>query len=154
MNLKASLLFIPLLLQGVAMGVDEGLFHHRRGLGAWERIGHPIDSFFFACCSALAWLVAKKGNGDSLFNAYLLASAISCAVITKDESIHLKFCSAQESWLHSVLFILHPICLFTLWKLALARNTFVLEIVLGSILLFIFYQIFYWNLFYEPKTGQ
>ena len=44
-------------LQGLAMLVDELLFHRRRGLPRWERIGHPIDTLsVLACYGVSLWL--------------------------------------------------------------------------------------------------
>jgi len=46
---------------------------------------------------------------------------LSLASITKDEWIHQKHCSGAELWVHSMLFILHPMTLFIaggLWPLS------------------------------------
>ena len=41
-----SILALPLGLQALAMVFDEFYFHRKRGLPKWERLGHPIDTFF------------------------------------------------------------------------------------------------------------
>ena len=35
---------LPFFLQGLAIFFDEFYFHHRRGLGKWEKVGHPLDT--------------------------------------------------------------------------------------------------------------
>jgi len=48
---------MPLGVQGAAMVVDELYFHRRRGLGACERIGHPLDTMtVFACIAWALWV--------------------------------------------------------------------------------------------------
>ncbi len=39
------MLYLPFVLQGLVMVVDEFIIHEKRGLPSWERYGHPLDSF-------------------------------------------------------------------------------------------------------------
>ena len=55
-----ALLMLPIALQAMAMVVDEGWFHRRRGLPRWERLGHPLDTLTIAVC--LGWLVVGPRN--------------------------------------------------------------------------------------------
>jgi hypothetical protein len=96
---------LPFLLQGGLMVVDEG-FHLRRGLPAWERWGHPLDTFMAVGCYALALLAPSAGLG-----IYLAAAVLSCIIVTKDEWVHARHCSGAEAWLHACLFLLHPVVL-------------------------------------------
>lgn len=98
---------LPFALQGALILADEG-FHIRRGLPAWERWGHPVDSFLAAACYAVA-LFAPPSRTALL--AYATASILSCLCVTKDEWVHARHCAGAESWLHACLFILHPILL-------------------------------------------
>lgn len=98
---------LPFALQGALILTDEG-FHMRRGLPAWERWGHPLDSFLAAGCYAIALLAPPSRAAVIAFGA---AAALSCLCVTKDEWVHARHCSGAESWLHACLFLLHPVLL-------------------------------------------
>jgi 2-polyprenyl-6-hydroxyphenyl methylase/3-demethylubiquinone-9 3-methyltransferase len=138
------LLFLPLVLQAIVMAFDEIYFHRKRGLGRWERLGHPIDSLSFAICVLIAFL--NVGQIENVRTLYILACAVSCLVITKDEFVHAKECDGIENWLHSLLFVLHPICLFSIWLLAADGSGTALLGLLVGVLGFMAYQILYWNI--------
>ena len=148
MNYSFTLLFIPLLLQGLAIGVDEFYFHKKRGLGKWERIGHPVDTFFMLACIGVT-LLFKFSDGIVL---YSVLSVFSCLIITKDEWIHTKECPPAEMWLHAVLFVLHPISLCVIgyiWYSSLLYTSlfwFLSSLFFGVFVLFV-YQIGYWNVY-------
>ena len=103
-----SPLVLLLMLQGLLMLVDEFAFHRRRGLGWWERWGHPLDSLSVLACFLIAALAPLR---LSTVSVYLAASVVSCLLVTKDEWVHRRECSSAEQWLHGVLFILHPVVL-------------------------------------------
>ena len=125
---------LPLVLQGLAMAIDEGVFHRRRGLPRWERIGHPLDTATITLC-----IVARLW-GASLA-VYVVLGVVSTLFVTKDEAVHAKLCTAGEHWLHSILFVLHPIVLAALWfasdRIVIAQLTIVVA--------FASYQIIYWR---------
>jgi hypothetical protein len=75
------LVSVAFVLQGTALAIDEFYFHHARGLGRWERIGHPIDTLFY--CLALATVVLSPPTMIN-FMIFVGLSAISCLLITKD----------------------------------------------------------------------
>ncbi len=133
-------IYLPFILQGICMLVDEFYFHHKRGLPRWERLGHPLDTL--TVFAALGSLLLPSVN----LNLYLGLSIFSCLFITKDEFVHKEECPASEQWLHSVLFILHPIlflCAYWLWQ----ENDFgFLRIQTGIIVAFLFYQILRWSI--------
>lgn len=137
-----SLLFIPFILQGMLMGIDE-YFHFKRGLGKWERLGHPLDTL--TVMLPLVYIM----NFHYSFNRLLLfigMAVFSCLFITKDEFIHRHECSGVECWLHAVLFVLHPLIFLAngfLWKLHPGTNFFVIQFVFIS--LFFLYQIVFWS---------
>ncbi len=153
-------LILPVLLQGLAMTVDEFHFHRRRGLGRWERIGHPFDTL--SVLAAMGFLLAAD---FSLENAAIFAglAAFSCLLITKDEWVHQAECAPAETWLHSLLFVLHPLALLSagvLWYLrglpGAARPDWAatvpeplvalgLWMQLALIGFFLVWQITYWN---------
>lgn len=103
-----ALWFLPFLLQGLVMGVDEFGFHRRRVLPRGEWIGHALDTFGFLACLACPLLLPPSAGNLGLF---ALLGAASCLMITKDEFIHQRLCSGGEHWVHAVLFLLHPIVL-------------------------------------------
>lgn len=100
------LLLVPALVQAIAMAIDEGYFHQRRGLPRWERLGHPVDTATVAL--AYAWL-AYVPPTPAHAAAFAALALVSCLVVTKDEWIHARVCAPGEHWLHAVLFVLHPI---------------------------------------------
>ncbi|MEO8550202.1 MAG: class I SAM-dependent methyltransferase, partial [Kofleriaceae bacterium] len=141
------LLALPIGLQAIAMVVDEGVFHRRRGLPRWERLGHPLDTLTIIAC--LAWLVATRPSTTTL-EIYVVLAAFSTLFVTKDEPIHARLCTAGEHWLHSLLFVLHPIVLAAfawLWWTDVAPR-----VILGQLTIacaFAGYQVVYWNLLRE-----
>jgi len=126
--------------QGVLMFFDEFIFHRRRELGKWERLGHPIDSLFFL----LPFIYTQFFKNEYVF---IILSIFSCILITKDEIVHSEECLPLEQWLHSVLFIIHPIALYFLWEAW--KNELHSLIQVQSVIIFIFmlYQYFYWNIY-------
>ncbi|MEO6952815.1 MAG: hypothetical protein ABI321_13495 [Polyangia bacterium] len=140
---------IPVGLQALAMLFDEGWYHRRRGLPRWERIGHPLDTFTVAACYAWAVFV-QPGAGAT--TVYVVLAAFSCLFITKDEPVHAVHCKPGEAWLHSVLFVLHPIvlgCMGVLWHDG--GHTMFLGAQLGLTLALAAYQVIYWRFIWsEP----
>lgn len=102
-----ALAAIPFLAQSALMLADEA-FHVRRGLGTWERWGHPVDTLTVLACYALAALLPATPAGLAAYGA---AAAFSSMCVTKDEWIHARACSGAECWLHACLFLLHPVLL-------------------------------------------
>ncbi len=142
-------LIIPIILQALAMMFDELYFHRKRGLPLWEQIGHPIDTLSVVVCYAiLAFQVPSELN----MKIYIGLCIFSCLLITKDEFVHTEKCEASENWLHSVLFVLHPITFFAagiIWEKNL--NPFFLKIQFVILTVVMFYQIIYWRLFGKSK---
>jgi hypothetical protein len=138
-----SFLYLPFITQGLIMGVDE-YFHQKRDLGKWERVGHPLDTLtVFIPLS----IIAFNDYSDHHLSAYVTLAVISCLFITKDEFIHAKECSPFENWLHSVLFILHPIiflCSGLIWKNEPQNIFLVYQVIFVGT--FMVYQIFRWSI--------
>lgn len=107
MAIPLPILLVPAFLQALAMIADEGVFHRRRGLNRWERIGHPFDALCVAGC--YAWLLSRSPTDPNALAIYIGLAAVSCVLITKDEFVHARVCKPLEHWLHAVLFVLHPI---------------------------------------------
>lgn len=134
-------------IQGAAILFDEFFFHHRRGLPRWERLGHPLDTMSVIACLLFLVFVDRTPTTEMVY--YVIASA-SCLLVTKDEWIHRKLCSAEEMWLHAILFIMHPLVLFTgmaEWE----TNRPLILAASGGIFVFLVYQIVYWN-FVESRA--
>lgn len=137
------LLMIPFFIQGLIMFIDEFYFHRKRGLLLWERVGHPLDSFTVLVCYLFISL-----NVPSTFNLYIYAGLclFSSLFITKDEFVHTVECEATENWVHSILFILHPITFMAaglIWFHNLSQV--VLISFPATIFVFMLYQIIYWS---------
>lgn len=102
------LALLPFVVHSLGMLVDEAFYHRRRGLPAWERWGHPLDTLTVLACYALIFILPATQGGVIAFAAAALFSSL---FVTKDEWIHAKHCSGGEMWLHAFLFVLHPILL-------------------------------------------
>lgn len=137
-----ALFIIAVGLQGVAMVVDEGVFHRKRGLPRWERIGHPLDTLTIVAC--LVWLLASTPSTATL-GVYIALAGFSTVFVTKDEFVHAKLCSGGEQWLHSILFALHPIVLLAFGNLWWHGFESPLVGQLVVTIAFMTYQIVYWN---------
>ncbi len=141
-----SSLYLPFIIQGVSMFVDEFYFHEKRGLRLWEKVGHPLDTLtVLICFSYLTW-----GSADLI--TYVALAAFSCVFITKDEFIHKEVCPATEHWLHSLLFILHPICFLAAYFLKEQGDIQFLKIQTLVIFIFMFYQALRWSFPWGLKT--
>lgn len=143
---------IPIVLQGAAMVVDEGVFHRARGLPRWERIGHPLDTLTLIAC--LIWLLAVSPGSSFAVPGYVLLGVFSTLFVTKDEGVHARLCSAGEHWLHAVLFVLHPIVLAAFGYLWWTGNAGLLVGQLGITVAFMIYQVIYWNFEREPARAE
>ena len=138
------LLLVPAALQMLAMFLDEFVFHRARGLPKWERVGHPLDTISAVLC--FAWLVRTPPDAPYAIGVYVALCAFSCAFITKDEFVHSRRCLPAEQWLHSLLFVLHPIVLGAAALLWLRHGTALLAVQSALTLAFGCYQLLYWNL--------
>lgn len=129
------------------MVIDEFYFHHKRGLGKWESIGHPIDTFFYLLCF-IPCLYLKFQTNISLFIFLCLTSTL---IITKDEWIHKDQSSGSENWLHALQFIIHPISLLILAVFWREDQLDFIKIQAFIVLLFLIYQVLYWNFFKKNR---
>ena len=143
MKLFEWILFFPFVAQGLAIAVDEFYFHHRRGLPQWERVGHPIDTLSVFACFLFVLLVPYS---EPALLGYIGLAAFSCLLVTKDEFVHQEICTKTESWLHAVLFILHPLTFVSagfFWYGNFGRE--ILLVQTGLIGTFLIYQVLYWR---------
>ena len=137
------LLLVPVILQALAMAVDELWFHRRRGLPRWERWGHPIDTLGTALC--YAWLLTRSPGSPHALAGYVALCAVSCLLITKDELVHAERCEPAEGWLHSVLFVLHPVVFLCFWLLWSSGAVYLVQGALLLTLGLMLYQLLYWS---------
>ncbi len=160
---------IPFALQALAIGLDEVLFHRRRGLPRWERIGHPIDTFTVLLC--MGYVLFVPYSKEAIL-PYALLAIFSSLMVTKDEFVHKEHCPASEQWLHAVLFILHPITLLSaalIWPSAQGVETAAwlsswlevreflhsfLNLQFIAMSLFMAYQVVYWNFIWKMRHDQ
>ena len=142
-------LFTPFFLQAVAMIFDELYFHKKRGLGLWEKIGHPLDTLTVIIC--FAYIITNTYSENNLY-IFICLAFFSSVFVTKDEFVHTELCDDKENWLHSILFILHPMCFVSaayLWKNNLYMNFITGQLVILAIVMF--YQIFYWSISWKKQ---
>jgi hypothetical protein len=126
------------------MSVDEFYFHYKRGLPLWERIGHPLDSLTILIC--YSFLVLRTPTELNI-KIYIGLSLFSCLFVTKDEFIHTINCEAFENWLHSLLFILHPISLMAAGFVWIKQiSPIFIKVQLLIVFIFMFYQIIFWGI--------
>lgn len=145
-----TLMLSAFLVQGIILFIDEFFFHRKRGLPLWEMVGHPLDSLSVVGCYAFLYFFDYS---PATLIIYLLFAVFSCVLITKDEFIHTEQATAQENWLHSLLFILHPVPLMAaglLWMSSAEKPLFALMGIF--VFSFMLYQIGYWG-FYAKKRS-
>jgi len=145
-------LLAPVVLQVLAMLLDEFVFHRARGLPRWERIGHPLDTLSAALC--YGWLVFVPPSAPHALGVYVALCAFSCLLITKDEFVHARLCQPLEAWLHSLLFVLHPLVFLAfglIWSCG--GSAWLLQTELSLTLGFAFYQLGYWTL-WRPRWSK
>jgi len=159
-------IFVPFFLQALLIGLDEFVFHVKRGLPKWEKIGHPLDTLSVIICFLFVlWAPFSLGT----MKVFIALAIFSCLMVTKDEFVHKHHCPASENWLHATLFVLHPIVLALTgmiwaatygiespqWIFSWLTNPSILKTVLvvQTILLSIFflYQVIFWNVIWRNK---
>ena len=159
------LIFLPFLVQAVCIFFDEYVYHLKRGLPRWERIGHPLDTFSVLACFLFVLFIPYSPAG---IKYYVGVALMSCVLITKDEFVHKHVCPASEQWLHALLFVNHSILLSVLgvlWPSLTGEplftwlpNSSMIWVFLWSqtllTALFLFYQIVYWNFIYDEQDQQ
>lgn len=157
----SALIFIPFILQAIVISLDEYIFHLKRGLPKWERIGHPLDTLSVIGCFMFVLYVPYAPD---MIKYYIATALFSCLLITKDEFVHKHHCPAAEQWLHALLFVNHSILLTAMglmwprlqghavfeWLPAADILTPFLWIQAIFATLFFLYQVVYWNFIYQP----
>ncbi len=157
---------LPFALQALVIALDEGVFHVRRGLPKWERIGHPLDTLSVLVCMGYVLFVPFSAKALAL---YIVLAVFSSILVTKDEFVHKEHCPASENWLHALLFILHPITLTSagfIWPVVQEAEVtpwiarwlndreslcFFLRVQFSAMVLFLIYQIVFWNVVWKDK---
>ncbi len=159
------LLMIPFVMQSIIILLDEFIFHIKRPLPKWERIGHPLDTLTVLACLVYVLMVPYS---PLALKIYIGLSLFSCVFVTKDEFVHKHHCPASEQWLHALLFINHPILLsaagliwalgtpleLPLWLASMRADlptlVFFLKTQIITVSLFGLYQVIYWNFIWKP----
>jgi hypothetical protein len=145
-----GIFLLPALVQMVAMVADEGWFHRKRGLPRWERNGHPLDTLTVAM--AYAWLAWARPGDRHALTVYLVLALFSCVFVTKDEFVHSRLCGPGESWLHAILFVLHPLVFAAFGVLWWTGGpSWIVRAQLALTLAFGGYQVLYWSVLWNPK---
>jgi len=146
------------------MVIDEFYFHTQRGLQAWERWGHPLDTL--SVLVVTLWIRFSFFSPANLIIGGALA-LFSTLLVTKDELVHQGLCSRGEMWLHSILFILHPLVflsLFAGWAVRdlgigwlepwWASSGFILNWFWVPVFFMLVHQIIYWNVWKKYQQNQ
>jgi hypothetical protein len=145
-----AVLLVPAGLQALAMLIDEGWYHRRRGLPRWERLGHPVDTLSVAVC--YGWLLWSRPAEPRALPIYVALAFASSLLVTKDEPVHARECEPGEQWLHAVLFVLHPIVFVAFgaiwWS---GRDLWVISAQLALTVALMVYQLVYWSLLWKPE---
>jgi hypothetical protein len=144
-----GLVYLPFLAQALLISVDEFYFHHRRGLPAWERWGHPLDTL--SAGAVYLYLAAVPAEAGSL-GVVAALSIFSCVFVTKDEFLHKELCEGTEQWIHSLLFLVHPCAFFAatwIWWEGQSREW--LEGMVAFVGAFFSYQLIYWGALWPRK---
>lgn len=160
------LALLPFALQALSIALDEGIFHIRRGLPKWERIGHPIDTLSVLLCMLFVLWVPFS---QAALKIYIGLAIFSSILVTKDEFVHKHHCPWIEHWLHALLFLLHPITLaaagllwpmtqghevsslFSEWLAHAGAFALFLRCQAIAMALFLSYQIIFWNILWKDK---
>ena len=141
-------LYLPFFLLAIVMGIYERL-DHKRGMGKWERYGHPLDTL--TVLIPFSYINSNYYSSEHLY-IYLFLCSFSCLFVTKDEFIHHELCSKFEHWLHALLFILHPLVFLSaalMWKEGGYPFLSSLPYLVGG---FMFYQIIIWSIPWKKRT--
>lgn len=136
-----TLFIVAVVVQSLAILFDEFYFHRKRGLPKWEIIGHPIDTSTVIACFLFLAFAEKTPTTEVI---YYIMAGLSCLCVTKDEWVHYKYCSAPEMWLHAILFMMHPLILFSAVNIWETSRPLFLGLS-GGIFIFLLYEIIYWN---------
>jgi hypothetical protein len=141
-HLPFQFFFLPLAVQGTLLLLDEVIFHWKRGLGRWERLGHPLDTLSLFVCFVYALSTPLTERSQLLFFCLAL---FSCLFVTKDEWVHARECVAGEHWLHALLFCVHPLVLAGLYLAWQREERSWIEMAVVLLGTFFIYQILFWN---------
>lgn len=145
------LLLAALGLQGLVMLVDEFVFHRRRVLPRWERIGHPLDTLGFLAVFLMLGLAAPGPLSAAIV---LTLMVLSCLLVTKDEWVHARLCGGGEAWLHALLFVVHPTVFFLAWQVWQQHGPQPLHLAYCALLTaWLIYQLVYWNVIEPAATS-
>lgn len=134
---------IPSIVQATLVLGDEIIFHRKRGLPRWERIGHPLDTVSVLLPIALASFYPPSRAALKL---YAGLATLSTLFVTKDEAVHLRECGAWEHRLHALMYSVHPLVFLgwtELWKASKKRPALkrLLKTELAAIAGFLAYQM-------------
>ena len=89
-----TVILLPFIIQAIVIALDEYIYHIKRGLPKWERIGHPLDTLSVIGCFAFVLFVPYEPSHDQVLRDH---SDFSCLLITKDEFVHKHHCPAVNS---------------------------------------------------------
>ncbi|MCB0392744.1 MAG: hypothetical protein KDD58_15750 [Bdellovibrionales bacterium] len=143
-----SLLFL-IILHVIIFHIDEYYFHRKRVLCRKEVLGMFLDGALY-----LPPLIIASFTSHSPFwkTTFITFSILSCISISKNEWFYNSDLTRPERWVHSLLYILHPILLYSFYQ-SWVDNYFVQNlnfwmvqiIYLGFGVKTLTHQLIYWN---------
>lgn len=133
--------------------LDEYIFHKKRGLSKAEIIGSIVDGFIYLVPLVLATMIPYKEPWTSVF---LFFAVLSCLSIVKNEWFYPEVLEKKERMLHSALYVLHPVLLYTFylsWEdnyFSQYPNFWMFQLIYLAVgFKSVTYQIIYWNYIHE-----
>jgi hypothetical protein len=144
------LLLLPLIVQALAIFVDEFYFHFAPGQPRWERIGHPLETF--TVLAPVLWLMVSTPS-ERNWIICTLAAVFSCCFVIKDELVHADRCAPGEPVNHAVLIITHPRNRL-LGSHSFTFLGFALPAQAAALALYMIYPAVYWNLVWKAPAAQ
>ena len=146
--MTGTLLFL-MILQVVIFHVDEYYFHRKRTLSRKEAVGMFIDGALYLPPIVIASFAPFS---DFWKTVYIVFSILSCLSIIKNEMFYEHDVTKKERLVHSILYVLHPILLYTFyfsWKgnfFAHNLNFWMVQILyMGFGFKTLTHQLIYWN---------
>lgn len=73
---------------------------------------------------------------------FISLSIFSSLFVAKDEFLHARLCEPGEHWLHSLLFLIHPVSFFAVfWLWKTHQHMSFVRLHLALVFVFLIYQI-------------
>ena len=146
--MSGTLLFL-IILHVIIFHIDEYYFHRKRALCRKEVLGMFLDGALYLPPLVIASFAPYNDTWNVVFISF---AVLSCISISKNEWFYKDDLSLKERWVHSVLYILHPILLYGFYHSWINNyfvhnlNFWMVQIMyLGFGVKTLTHQLIYWN---------